>query len=417
MKKTLFALTLIAAFVSCQKFDPIPVVSETDSVEDTVIYDEGAFTREYNAVLCQTTSELHPSAVRYWENIRKVVEGTVKMENAFHRNFSSWNPIMKDIETVKIKVGGKYVNFSKLKYADKLSFNKIYCETETKFLSWKIKNIAPEMAGYMDALSAIMEETILKVLDTSPYTVSNPIAAIEGVRKAFEEYNIRAIDFSRNDNIYSWIHVASEEYKGSVPMMEAFEQMVNVAKRGDIIIGASSIDHPTTIINFENNGGYKLGHCEIFVKDIVEADREMVEAGYFYPLFGAMGGYPSPQHLTNYDCNSFILRIFVKEYERQDDGSFKVGDYPIDPEPFLEEAFSHEGQRFTSLLDIDDVLFTRSVTPESFTCSSLIWYCANKAYGIDVANMLSPIIAPSSIIVDDNTWILAKIGGTPLKMN
>ena len=415
MKKLFIVFTLIFAFVSCQKVDLTEIVSETSVDEVSAVEEEETFTRTYAAVLSQP--ELHPSAVRYWENIRKVVEGIVSLENIFNVNLSSWNPIMMDLETVKIKVDGKYVRFSELKSADKLSFISRYCETEAGFLSWKINKIAPEMAGYVDALSAIMEETIIKVLDGSPYTISNSFAAIEGAIKAFEEYNIRAVDFSRNDDIYSWIHVASKEYQGGVPMLDAFNRMVGVAKRGDIIIGASSIDHPTTVINFENNGGYKLGHCEIFVKDILKEDMSKIYEPDFYPLFGTMGGSPSYQPLTNFDCNSFILRIFVKEYERQNDGSFTVGEFHIDPEKFLKEAFRHEGKRFKSPLNIDDILFTRSVTPECFTCSSLIWYCAHEAYGIDVANMLSPVIAPSSIIMDDNTWILAKIGGTPIEYN
>ena len=413
MKNFFIAFTLVVAFVSCQKIDLTEIVSETAVVEASAIEEEETFTRKYAAVLSQP--ELHPSAVRYWGNIRKVVEETVRLENIFNIDLSSWNPIMMDIETVKIKVEGKYVKFNELRSADKMSFISRYCETEAGFLSWKINKIAPEMAGYMDALSAIMEETIIKVLDGSLCTFSNPVAAVEGVIKAFEKYNIRAVDLSRNDDIFSWIHIASEEYCGGVPMMEAFDRMVSVAKRGDIIIGASSIDHPTTVINFENNGGYKLGHCEMFVKDIVEEDRERIYEPWFHPLFGAMDGAPSYQPLTNFECNSFILRIFVKEYERQNDGSFTVGEFRIDPETFLKEAFSHEGKRFKSLRNVDDILFTRSVTPECFTCSSLIWYCAHEAYGIDVANMLSPVIAPSSIIMDDNIWILAKIGGTPIE--
>ena len=47
--------------------------------------------------------------------------------------------------------------------------------------------------------------------------------------------------------------------------------------------------------------------------------------------------------------------------------------------------------------------------PSRFTCTTLVWWCAKKAYGINVSSWYSPLVSPSGLLTDDETYIRENV--------
>lgn len=47
--------------------------------------------------------------------------------------------------------------------------------------------------------------------------------------------------------------------------------------------------------------------------------------------------------------------------------------------------------------------------PSRFTCTTLVWWCSKKAYGVNVSSWYSPLVTPSGLFTDSCTYIRAEV--------
>lgn len=46
--------------------------------------------------------------------------------------------------------------------------------------------------------------------------------------------------------------------------------------------------------------------------------------------------------------------------------------------------------------------------PNRFTCTTLVWWYAKKAYGVNVSSWYFPLVTPSGLFTDNCTYIRAN---------
>ena len=160
MKKIILALLGLLVLSSCQK-------TELEIQEPGIPLD---LSEKFTKVYAQT--DINGSAVRFWNNFKELASRLVVIEHRLKLQSSMDNFLWKDLETIRIIVDGADTHFSELDMEDKLSFLEEYARTEALFFSYKM-TYAPELADYFDAVSDIMEKTVLSKLHPDKIFVFN----------------------------------------------------------------------------------------------------------------------------------------------------------------------------------------------------------------------------------------------------
>ena len=46
---------------------------------------------------------------------------------------------------------------------------------------------------------------------------------------------------------------------------------------------------------------------------------------------------------------------------------------------------------------------------ERFTCTLLVWWCAKKAYDVNISDWYSPLVTPDGLYTDESTYIRSNV--------
>lgn len=76
------------------------------------------------------------------------------------------------------------------------------------------------------------------------------------------------------------------------------------------------------------------------------------------------------------------------------------------PEALGTWANKYIGKRYVRWYEFATAKWT---APSRFTCTTLVWWCAKKAYGINVSSWYSPLVSPSGLLTDDETYIRENV--------
>lgn len=299
---------------------------------------------------------------------------------------------------------GDRISFFDLSREDKIALLDKYVEVQTAIASQKVK-YAPELKDLMTAMSGIMEKALSSTKDYNP-TFFDPVPFILDIVMKINELKFALLGRDGKDNIELFRNADTlllESQKFPYETMRSYlagnANPDKNAKVGDIIITVPWFEHPTTILNYGYE--YQIGHTEILIKDItpttLASDTTIIGATLDGVTYNVL-------EIFEYPC--YHLRLCQKKYVRQSGGGFKVEDVMLPQDKFAQKVMSFEGTRFSEWYEFP---FTKKLAPESFVCSSLCWYCAKEACGVDLSNWFSTMVTPSDIVLDDNTIIVNAI--------
>lgn len=77
----------------------------------------------------------------------------------------------------------------------------------------------------------------------------------------------------------------------------------------------------------------------------------------------------------------------------------------ISSEPLLDKAETYIGKKYVRL---SEFLLPKPAAPERFTCTSLVWWCAKKAMGIDLDPDLG-IVYPKDLVLSENSYVKISV--------
>lgn len=177
------------------------------------------------------------------------------------------------------------------------------------------------------------------------------------------------------------------------------------ARPGDFVLAIPLHNRPWVYANIGKNVKFKVGHAGIISSRITpwttEKDPTTIEA---YT--------DGVQRLNFSEWNTphYVMGVQRVKYRWRWRG-FKSGFYkecsPVtNPEALATWANRYIGKQYVRWYEFATAKWA---APSRFTCTTLVWWCAKKAYGINVSSWYSPLVSPSGLLTDDETYIRENV--------
>lgn len=202
--------------------------------------------------------------------------------------------------------------------------------------------------------------------------------------------NLRAVDVSFN---YPKIDVDSVVKPA----------WIKSARRGDFVLAIPKHSEPWVFLNVGGNVRFKVGHAGIINAKITERtdvdyENVTIEA---YSEDGVQR-----RTMDKWDTPHYVMGVQEIKYKWKWRG-FRSGLYrekiPVsNPERLADLANQYVGCKYVEWYEFP---IAKWVAPCHFTCTTLVWWCAKKAYGINVSSWYALLVSPSGLFTDDETYV------------
>ena len=181
---------------------------------------------------------------------------------------------------------------------------------------------------------------------------------------------------------------------------------IRAARRGDFILAIPNHFHPWIFLNIGKNVKFKVGHAGIINSKITPhtsiSDNVTIESWSDNGV----------QRLSMdvWDTPHYIMGVQKVKYKWRWRG-FKSGIYKVktpvsNPDALADWANKYVGRGYVRWYEF---VTAKWAAPSRFTCTTLVWWCAKKAYGINVSSWYSPLVTPSGLLTDDETYVRYNI--------
>lgn len=410
--------TLVA---SMSQYDPV-AVAYCNNVK-TIMIGTGALDRPAgldNGMMISSSSSLTSASSR--SEISTQTESFYEAldDQRYSENF---NPMSLKLNGLNIQSEdkGKEVNFFDLPQEQKEVFVDYLLVDEAKDLSEKIAQ-APELKDILATENLATTKTI-EATGIAPNAIGTSYTgsarALRQEPKVDSKYFFELLkkniseEFSKKHKKHKEQDTSQEQlrgvsyvfgYQNSVPVERVKAMWARYARRGDFILALPQHGNPYTLVNFSSP--FRVGHAAILTKDITtstnEYDSVTIEA---YREDGV-------QPHTMYDWTSphYIMGIQRVSYRWRwrgfRSGFFKTTSPVNNPGMLADWAMGYQGREYVTPLEF---LVAKWAAPKRFTCTTLVWWCSKKAYGINVSVWYSPLVSPSGLFTDNCTYIRANV--------
>ena len=164
-------------------------------------------------------------------------------------------------------------------------------------------------------------------------------------------------------------------------------------------------ENPKCIIDFGNKK-YMVGHAEIFTEDISSSTSEEEDS--------TIGAWTkdgvSRQTLANWCWKSYVVGVCsykVKWKWRGINSRFYPVQTPVsEPSLLATWAEKYKGHSYVKWYEFAT---PKWAAPERFTCTTLVWWCAKKAYKERISPWYTTLVTPADVLCDNNTYLKVTI--------
>lgn len=429
MKKRFYSYSLLVSSVvltmlvaSCVNNSLSPTPSLDESQEEYLV--------NQPTTLRAVTDQLHSidsEALAYCNNVKTIMYGT----SAFKRpkaiqsyemlvdNDSCLvkNPMSLRLQslTIEDKESGNSINFFDMGIEQQQIFVDMLLAEDAKMLTEKIQ-IAPELKFILQEENHITSRVIER-----NQLVPRKIGIVHMGLRSLTENAIDAKDFFKE--LYREFESGNNTYctqpqlRGiggnisfnypKVPIERVKYYWQTHARRGDFIVALPNHHLPWNDINVGRNVRFKVGHAGIINTNFTSAtdidkDNITIEC---YTDDGVQG-----HKITNWDTPHYVMGIQKVKYVWRWRG-FRSWFYketkPVsNPEELANWANRYRGHEYVKWYEFATAKW---FAPKRFTCTTLVWWCAKKAYGVNLSSWYSPLVTPCHLFTDNCTYIRADV--------
>ena len=252
------------------------------------------------------------------------------------------------------------------------------------------------IADFLESREAVTKSGDIEI--SNPHDFFSDLSA--AMNKMSSEFTYSSDSLRTKLYVTVW---ENSEY--SVPFDRVKSLIAGRAKRGDIIVGLPNHDYPYCLVNL-NNKKYKVGHAEIFTKNVTNSTK--------VDDWATIGAWTedgvSRQQLYNWCWKSYLVGVCsykVKWKWRGFKSRFYVVQTPVsNPAKLADWAEKYEGCSYVHWYEFPTAKWA---APARFTCTTLVWWCAKKAYGERISPWYSTLVTPSDVLCDNNTYLKVEI--------
>lgn len=314
-------------------------------------------------------------------------------------------PVQAKLATIDIETeDGTIVSFFDLPENEQLDFLDYYSNDQAMRLSKKIELIPP-IEEYVAAQNEVVLEALEEaccITKSGIIEINNPQSLFATITKKMDEMSS---NFEYDGNMAGTKGIAYSFGSYEVEFEKARSLMAGEAKRGDIIVALPTHNYPRSLIDFGNKR-YMVGHSEIFTNDITISTKKSDIC--------SIGAWTddgvSKQPFSNWCWRSYVVGVCsykIKWKWRGLKSWFYPEQTPVsNPSLLATWAEKYEGHDYVRWYEFAT---PKWVAPDRFTCTSLVWWCAKKAYNEKISPWYSTLVTPSDVLCDNNTYLKVTV--------
>ncbi len=310
------------------------------------------------------------------------------------------NPLREKLKEMEIwGENGNQISFFSLPEAEQAEFLSDWAVFEAAQMTEKIR-IDPEVEEYIRQHNEIIvhvlgEESIgtrginLRVKDNKAFFAK--------IRERMESLSESAVGQPETKG--------SITDKGKVPFERVRAAVAKYGRVGDFMLALPRHGAPWVFLNFAHDQ-FKVGHAAIIKKGVTLQSEEEYKFTWGCQIKqGVMS-----ERLDYWSVKSYVMGIRKVSWRWKWRG-FKsrlvIRKTPVSqPARLANRAAGYEGRKYVNW---SEFLTAKWAAPSRFTCTTLVWYCAKKEYGVNVSSWWSPLVSPSGLYLDESTYVRKAI--------
>ena len=378
------------------------------------------------AVVDQLPS-IDPEALAYCNNIKTIIYGT----SAFERpeaiqsykmlmdNDSTLedNPMSLRLQslTIEDEESGKPIDFFDMPVEQKQVFVDMLLAEDAMMLTEKI-NAAPELKSMLERENLITTRVIER-----NQLVNREIGLVHSGFRSLSEKTVDAKDFFKelhdefavennapsSQSQLRGLDVSVSFNYPQVPAERVRSFWQKYARRGDFIVAIPSHFCPWIYVNIGEGVRFNFGHAGI-INEKITSSTDLYDKNSTIECFPE-GGVQG-MCISNWNTPHYVVGIqrvkYVWKWRWFRSGLYKETTPVSNPEALANWANKYREREYVNR---SEFIIAKWAAPDRFTCTTLVWWCAKKAYGVNVSNWYSPLVTPSGLLTDDCTYIRANV--------
>ena len=403
---------LMLSFFSCSEKEAFRTSQQ--SSEPTQLLNDSVFRG-----VVSVREGVNKEALAYCDNTKTMIYATgalqrpriipgssLKMDSAYQEE----NPMSLKLNSLDIcdAETGKSINFFDLPEEQQKVFLDLYLLEEAKSLSEKLEE-APQLRRSLGKRNGaltrlIAENNLLKQKVGYEYEVQRVRSDSDENSQKFRKFNYyKEFDLIKEDRSGD---DSDGRYFSSSPLLSLVERVkhawVKDSRRGDIIVRIPHHNVPWTFINICDKERL-VGHAGVINKEIKSSmDIDKYCTIECFPKEGVCY-----KRIADWEIAHYVLGVQKVKY-KWSWSEFKLEKIAsrVDPSSLADWAERYYGHEYVEWYEFATA---KLAAPERFTCTTLVWWCAKKAYGINVSDWYSPLVTPDGLYTDESTYIRSNV--------
>ena len=353
---------------------------------------------------------------KYFENFKTVIYATSVPTSSDIFSFipnakaGKGNKIVEELYGLEIRdADGNSMPFAGMKAEQKEVFIDLYLATEAKVLNEKIAQV-PALKNYIKEENRATGATI-ESNGLTPLTLGIIDPQILAKIKRIEYSDFARVNDAKRLTLKKYIDEDSEAggsesgtSDASMPftLEKVRKEWAMQSRPGNFVLRLSKHNKPwifATIVD----GDLNVGHAGI-IDNFIYADTDLHTNS---TIESFKGDGVQCNSIADWKTAHYLMGIQdVEYYFSWKHFSIRRECHPVNSIPLRDWANKYIGVEYASNVKFP---IAKLVAPHYFTCTTLVWWCSKKAYGINLSRWLSTIVTPADLLIDENSYLIASI--------
>lgn len=339
------------------------------------------------------TDDLHIEAKAYYDLLAQSILAT---DSHLDLVADTANPLSVKLHSLVLMDDQDVpVSLSSLSEEQVRAFLNDWGNIESLGMSAKIQEVpelAEDLASYNDA--------VRYALDTETFTRSGEVKVTD--KKSF--FNCIQERYEENLAVAAETRISNGGGEHPVPTHVVLQKLQSYGRPGDFLVRLPKHGCEYSYLDYTGKE-FSVGHSAIITQAVRTNDSGSKEFA-----IGAQTSGVVNENIHYWSYKSYIMGIQNVRW-RIKWNWFKTTTYkeitPVsNPAALAAYAARFKGKSYVKAYEF---LIAKWMAPTRFICTTLIWYSADKVYGIDISEWYKTVVSPSGLLRSENTYIRAVI--------
>lgn len=419
---SIFVGLVVLGVFSCTK--ETPMYTPTSDTNEIVKQEEGSTNSSLRSFETARVA-VSEIALEYCDNAKTIMYATSAFERP-SENVSYENLLDNSSE---LKENPMSLKFNSLEIEDEttkrsINFFDLPQEQKEVFTDLLLMEEAKSMTAKIEAAPALKEILLKENLATSRVIEREGLSKLQvgtitsGLRGAEE-----IISVNEKGKFFKMLAEEIEkELSGDVPQTKSLGHKVGISfnypkvpvdrvkeawrrssRRGDFVVAIPDHFAPWIYLNIGKNVKFKVGHAGIINTNVTSSTNAYAPNN---TIECYTEGGVQDMRIADWDTPHYVMGVqkvkWVWKWKWFKSGLYKQTKPVSNPGALADWAAKYRGHEYVRWYEFPTAKWA---APKRFTCTTLVWWCAKKAYGINVSSWYSPLVTPSGLYTDDCTYV------------